>query len=44
MESLMKWQAVASVASALLLLVVVLARFPADRRNALAAEDAERPT
>jgi hypothetical protein len=38
MTTLMKWQAVASVLCALLLLCVVLARFTPDRRRALARE------
>jgi MFS family permease len=38
MTTLMKWQAIASVVSALLLLCVVLARFAPDRRRALARE------
>jgi MFS family permease len=38
MTTLMKWQAIASVTSALLLLFVVLARFAPDRRRALARE------
>jgi predicted MFS family arabinose efflux permease len=38
MTTLMKWQAIASVVCALLLLCVVLARFAPDRRRALARE------
>lgn len=40
MSALMKWQAIASVACAFLLLLVVVARFAKDRRTALASEAA----
>jgi MFS family permease len=40
MAFLMKWQAIASCACALLLLLVVMARFPADYRRALGRETA----
>jgi hypothetical protein len=37
--ALLKWEAIASAAGALLLLAVVLARFTGERRSALAAEE-----
>jgi len=40
MSALMKWQAIASFAGALLLLFVVVTRFASDRRRALASEAA----
>jgi hypothetical protein len=38
MAPLMKWQAIASGAGAVLLLFVVVARFASDRRRVLATE------
>lgn len=40
MASMMKWQAIASAACAMLLLFVVMTQFASDRRKALAAEGA----
>jgi hypothetical protein len=40
MVPLMKWQAIASMGAAVLLLFVVLTRFHSDRRTALAGQTA----